>query len=314
MTTVNAVCGSIDTADLGFTLTHEHVMVATTGLFRDYPELFGDNALERIVGDLKEAKKAGVDTIVDATTFDLGRDVNLLYEASHQSGVNIIACTGWWLNVPAFFADLSPDRVAGWFIREIEQGISGTNIKAGILKSASDLYGVTPETEVVLRAVARAHLKTNVPIMLHSYPRGQVGKQQLAILKEEGVDPRNVKMDHSNDTTDVSYLVWLLEQGCYLGMDRYPGENVSPLDRTITMKALIDAGYAGRICPSHDWLVSYMQIDSPEIEKEKRLSINSHGLLYVSNVVFPKLRELGVSEAVINGLCINGPRNFFEGV
>ncbi len=58
--------------------------------------------------------------------------------------------------------------------------------------------------------------------MVHSYSPCQVGKQQLAILKEEGVDLRRVKMDHFNDTTDVEYLIWLLEQGCYLGLDRYP--------------------------------------------------------------------------------------------
>ena len=83
--------------------------------------------------------------------------------------------------------------------------------------------GVKPQEEVVLRGVARAHLRTGAPIMLHSYPAGQVGKQQLAILREEGVDPKRVKVDHSNDTTDVEYLSWLMEQGCYLGLDRYPG-------------------------------------------------------------------------------------------
>ena len=314
MAKVNSVCGPIDTANLGFTLAHEHILVDQMGYFRDYPELFGDNVFERIVNDLKKAKKAGIDTVVDATTVDLGRDVNLLYEASHSSGVNIIACTGWWLNVPDFFISLSPDRIAGWFIREIEQGISGTDIKAGILKSASDVYGVTPGTELILRAVAKAHLQTGVPIELHSYPRGQVGRQQLAVLKDEGVDPRNVKLDHSNDTTDVGYLTWIMEQGCYLGMDRYPGENVSPLDRTITMKALIDAGYAERICPSHDWLMSYIQTASPEIAEAERLRANPHGLLYLKNVVFPKLREIGVSEAIMDSLCVDGPRNFFEGI
>ena len=314
MAKVNSVCGPIDTANLGFTLAHEHILVDQMGFFRDYPELFGDNVFERIVNDLKEAKKAGIDTVVDATTVDLGRDVKLLHKASHSSGVNIIACTGWWLNVPDFFTSLSPDRIAGWFIREIEQGISGTDIKAGILKSASDVYGVTPGTELILRAVAKAHLQTGVPIELHSYPLGQVGRQQLAVLKDEGVDPRSVKLDHSNDTTDVGYLTWIMEQGCYLGMDRYPGENVSPLDRTITMKALIDAGYAGRICPSHDFLMSYIQTASPEIAEAERLRANPHGLLYLKNVVFPKLRELGVSETVMDDLCVDGPRNFFEGI
>ncbi|GAG08943.1 unnamed protein product, partial [marine sediment metagenome] len=39
-----------------------------------------------------------------------------------------------------------------------------------------------------------------------------------------------------------------------------------------------------------------------------------YGYLYIKEVVFPQLREMGVSEATLNSLCVDGPRNFFEGV
>lgn len=312
MATINSVLGPLDTAELGFTLMHEHVMLGFAGVLPNYPELLGENMMEVVVDDLKKAKAGGIDTIVDATTIDLGRDINVIAEASRQSGVNIIACSGWWMDVPRFFEGISPDQLAELFMREIEQGIAGTNIKAGILKSASDLMGVTREQEVVLRGVALAHLRTRVPIMLHSYSPGQVGRQQLAILREEGVDLRRVKMDHSNDTTDVEYLTWLLEQGCYLGMDRYPGRNASPQARTRTMKALIDAGYTDRICPSHDRSAGRVMAAMPMITEEERLRMNPHGFLYMKKVVFEQLREMGVSEDIINRLCVVGPRNFFE--
>ena len=314
MATINSVLGPVDTTSLGFTLMHEHIMGGPVGLLRDYPELFGTDLIERVVDDLKKAKEGGVEAIVDATTFDLGRDVGLLAEASRRSGVNIIACTGWWMNIPRYLAGVSADQLAQVFIREIEQGISNTNIRPGILKSASDFAGVIPEEEVVLRAVARAHLKTGIPIVLHSYSPGQVGRQQLAILKEEGVDMKRVKMDHSNDTTDIEYLTWLLEQGCYLGLDRYPGRNTSPLARSKTMKQLIDAGYIGRLCPSHDRTIARVIAANPDMAEEERLKLNPHGYLYIKEVVFPQLREMGVSEATLNSLCVDGPRNFFEGV
>ncbi len=317
MTTISSVLGPLDTANLGFTLMHEHVMYASPGVYRDYPELLGTNQMERVVDALKKAKEGGVDTIVDATTLDLDRNVELLAEASRRSGVNIIACTGWWLDIPYFIAGVPVDQMAEVFTREVELGISGTTIKAGILKSASDIEGVTPGAEIMLRAVARAHLKTGVPIMLHSYSPSRVGQQQLAILKEESVDLRRVKMDHSNDTTDVEYLFWLLEQGCYLGMDRYPGRNVSPLARTKTMKALMDAGYTDRLCPSHDWGILVIEEALSKLfgmAAEERLRRNPDGYLYMKKVVFPQLREMGVSEATLNRLCVDGPRNFFEGV
>lgn len=315
MTVINSVLGPIDSSELGFTLMHEHILVAAAGVYRDYPELLGGNLMERAVEDLKRARAGGVDTILDATTLDLGRDINLIAEASRLSGVNIIACSGWWLDVPRFFAGVSPDQMAEVFIRECEVGISGTNIKAGILKAASDIPGVTPEQETILRGVARAHLHTGVPIMIHSYAPGRVGEQQIAILREEGVDLKRVKIDHSNDTTDVEYLTWLLEQGCYLGLDRYPGRNVSSRARTNTMKALIDEGYADRLCPSHDRIILFIEANSPVLlTKEERLKLNPHGYLFMKEAVFTQLRDMGVSEELINGLCVNGPRNFFEGV
>lgn len=314
MAAVNSVLGPLETSKLGFTLTHEHIMVSSPGLLRNYPELLGAKVLERAVADLKEAKEGGINTIVDATTLDLGRDIGLLAEVSRLSGVNIIACTGWWLDRPRYFAGVSANQLEKLFTRDIEQGIAGTSIKAGILKSASDMDGVTPWAETVLRAIARVHLKTGVPIVLHSYSPGQVGKQQLAVLKEEGVDPKRVKLDHSNDTTDTEYLTWILEQGCYLGLDRYPGRNTSPLARTKTMKTLIDSGYSRRLCPSHDRSVISVAAAEPEITDEERYRRNPHGYLYIKKVVFPKLRELGVPETIIKGLCIDGPRSFFEGI
>ena len=314
MTTINSVLGPLDTADLGFTLMHEHLIVAPAGVPPNFPELLGDGYMDRIVEGLNQAKDGGIDTVVDATTVDLGRDITVLAEASRRTGVNIIATTGWWLETPVMFTGFSADRLAHAFIREIQEGIAGTDIKAGILKAASDIPGVIPMQENILRGVARAHLQTNVPIMVHSYSPGQVGRQQLAILKEEGVDLSRVKMDHSNDTTDIEYLTWILEQGCYLGLDRYPGGNTSPLARTKTMKALIDAGYTDRLLPSHDWQLVWTRTEASPAFAKDRETRNPYGYLYIKKVVFQQLREMGVPEATINKLCVDGPRNFFEGV
>ncbi|GAF72163.1 unnamed protein product, partial [marine sediment metagenome] len=241
MTRVNTVLGPIDTSDLGFTLMHEHLIVSSAGIPKNYPMLLGDDYLNRIVNGLTQAKGGGIDTIVDATTLDLGRDISVLTEASRRSGINIVATTGWWLDIPPYFEGVSADQFAELFIRDIRKGIADSDVKAGILKGASDISGVKPIEENILRGVARAHLQTDIPIMVHSYSPGQVGKQQISILKEEGVDLRRVKLDHSNDTIDIEYLTWLLEQGCYLGLDRYPGRIVSSIIRTKTMKTLIDA-------------------------------------------------------------------------
>jgi phosphotriesterase-related protein len=317
MATVNTVLGPISTAKLGFTLMHEHLLVASAGVTQNYPGLLGNDYMGRIVRGLKQAKEGGVDTVVDATTLDLGRDVTVTAEASRRSGVNVIAVTGWWLEMPRFMVGVSANQFADLFTREIEEGIAGTRVKAGLLKAASDLNGVTPAEEQVLRGVARAHRRTGVPIMVHSYSPGQVGRQQLAILKEEGVDPRWVKFDHSNDTTDLEYLTWLLEQGCYLGLDRYPGRTTSSPARTRTMKALIDAGWAHRLLPSHDhslvWLRQEGLPPGAVMTAAERRRRNPYGYLYMKKVVFSQLKEMGIPVAQVNRLCVDGPKNFFEG-
>jgi len=320
MTVVESVLGTLDSSKLGFTLMHEHIIGAAAGIPQTYPELLGKGHVDRIVDELKQVKQAGINTIVDATTFDLGRDASLLAEVSRKSGVNLIATTGWWLEVPRILGNFSIDQFTELFLREIRIGINGTPIKAGILKSAADIGGVTPAGETTLRAVARAHLQTKVPIMLHSYPLGQVGRSQLAILKEEGVDLKWVKVDHCTDTTDMEYLGWLLEQGCYLGMDKYPGTDVapnfsvSPLARIKTLKALIDAGYSSRLLLSHDaCLVSTLLDTAPVQVKEAVKQRNPHGFLYINKVVFPELQAMGIPVKTLINICTNNPRNFFEG-
>jgi phosphotriesterase-related protein len=312
MSQINSVLGPIDTADLGFTLMHEHVM-SQGFVARDYPELFGEHFMERIIDGVAEAGRGGVNTIIDATTFDLGRDVSSLAEISQKTNINIIACTGWWMNYPQFIAGTSPDLYADLFVREIEEGIAGTGIKAGILKSAADYGGVTAEGEIMLRAVARAHRRTSVPIMLHSYAPEQVARQQLAILSEEAVDLNRVAVDHVNDTRDMDYIYWLLEQGCYIGMDRYPGLNLSAYARTETLKWLMDAGWTDRLLPSHDFgLATPLAFYPPEV-RESNEKGNPYGYLYIKKVVMAQLREMGVDEALLSTLCVNGPRKFFEG-
>jgi len=314
MTIINSVLGPLDTANLGVTLCHEHLQDSSTALTLNYPELLEPAYKKHIIDGLKKAHAGGINTVVDATTMDLGRDVELMAEDSRASGVNVIAISGWALEKPRFFPGITAKRFAQAFIKDITVGIAGTGIKAGVLKEASDRAGVLPGEAIVLRAVARAHLETGVPIMLHTAMAGEIARQQIAILKAEGVNMGRVKIDHANDTTDLKYLTWILDQGCFLGLDRYPGSRITPQERTNCLKALIDMGYADRLCVSHDWsLARFLSRPSPAGSPAKRKKINPYGFLYIKEKVFPQLRKMGVPEKTLSTLLVNGPRNFFEG-
>jgi phosphotriesterase-related protein len=316
MATINSVLGPIEGKDLGFTLMHEHVMVAASGLSRHYPDLLGPNREERAIECLKRAKAGGVDTMVDATTFDLGRDPELLETVSRGSGVNLINATGWWLDVPRFLMGVGVNQMAKEFIKDITEGFRGTNIKAGLVKCAADFEGVTPPLEVMARAAARTHLETGVPIMVHSYPTGHVARRQIKIFKEEGVDLTRVKIDHCNDTTDTEYLQWILDQGCYVGLDRYPGHLVSPHMRTVTMKRLMDMGYADKLCPAHDCICLHIHKEQPDgtiPEEHDFYKGNPAQYLYMHTEVIPDLKEMGATDADITTLFVDNPRRFLFG-
>ena len=315
-TSINTVLGPIAPDALGFTLMHEHVLVAASGLYQSYPDLLGRGPEARAIEALKRAKAAGIDTIVDATTFDLGRHAPLLAAVSQASGVNIVNVTGWWLDVPRFLQGVGVDQMAREFVRDIREGFRGTNIRAGLLKCAADIDGVTRPLETMARAVARAHVETGLPIMVHSHPGTQLARRQIKIFKEEGVDLTRVKIDHSNDTTDLEYLQWILDQGCFLGFDRYPGRFVSPKQRTRTLKALIDAGHGDRVCPSHDCICVTVHNALPDgtvPEQHEFYKGNPDQYLYMHRHVIPELLEMGVSEERVRGLFVGNARRFLAG-
>ena len=315
MTTVNTVLGPVEASDLGFTLSHEHVLISAPGFKQTYPGFIDHQAVAAEgIAALKAAYDEGVRTIVDVTTFDLGRDIGLLEEVSRGSGVHIIACTGNHLAVPRRFAASTPSAIAPHFIREIQEGIEGSGIKAGIIKVASDRGGITPPEEIVLRAAAIAQKETGVRISTHTWSPDRVGDQQVRILEEEGVNLNRVYVGHSNDDTNLDYLLGLLNKGVWLGLDRYPGGRTPETPdwerRTEVVKQLIDAGFAHRLMLSHDTAVPS---SAPNRElAEQRQAQNPDGYLFITRRVLPRLKELGATDQDINTIMVENPRRFFD--
>ncbi len=313
MLEVNSVLGRVGTDRLGYTLMHEHVVTGSAGIWQTYPELLGplDRLQAEAVAALVRAREGGVDTIVDLTTVDLGRNVRFLAEVARQSAMTVIAATGAWLDAPRAFYLRTPDQVAAVFRREIEEGIEGTAIRAGIIKVANDAEGVTAHGEVILRAAARAAKATGVPIATHSYAPGRVGDQQVAVFRDEDMDLSRVVIGHSNDTTDLEYLTGLLRAGCYLGLDRFPGR-IGPdwEQRTEVIFRLIQQGWGHRLLLSHDWQV-LGGFRTSVVEESRRMNPDEY--LFLSRRVLPRLREWGVDQESLTKIMADNPRAFFEG-
>lgn len=316
MSSVNTVLGIIDSSELGVTLSHEHIATGSAGMRQTYPQFFDrETVIRDAVASLKEAHGEGVRSYIEPTTFDLGRDIEMMQEVSRGSGVHIVAATGSHQAIPRVFRSASADAIAPLFIKEIEQGIEETGVKAGIIKSASDRGGVTELEETVLRAVARASRHTGAPVYTHTWSPDRVGEQQVRILREEGVDLSRVYIGHSNDTRDVDYIIGLLNSGVWVGLDRFPGGRYPgvPLwqERTEIVKRLIDEGWGGRIMLGHDHSVPSGQ---PTKEmRDQRASYQPEGYSFISRYVLPYLSELGSTDSDIHQIMVENPRQFLEG-
>jgi phosphotriesterase-related protein len=299
---VQTVLGPIDAAKLGFTLTHEHVgnsQVKSCGN--------RENCVAKAVDKLKEARDAGVDTVVDLSTFDVGRDVRFREEISRKSGMQIVACTGQHMFAPEPLNTRSVAEIADTFVREIEQGIDGTDIKAGVIKVAARSGTLTPAEEKVFRAAARASKATGIPIETHTNARLRGGEKQVEIFEAEGMSPSRISLGHSDDTDDVNYLLGLARRGYTLGIDHIfrgltPGEQVPWRRRAEYIKQLIDAGFVTRMFLSNDWVLG-------DIEREQ---LNPDGMLFNTRKTIPYLKQLGVPQRDIDIITVENPKRFFS--
>jgi phosphotriesterase-related protein len=312
MPQVQTATGPIDTARLGFTLMHEHIFVLSEGVYQQWPQLWDREArIAQAAEALAEAKRHGVGSIVDLTVLGLGRDVAIAAEVAKRSGVNVIVATGLYTydELPHYFAGRDIDVMTELFVHDIEQGVQGTGIRAGILKVATDEKGVTQGVEKVLRAVARAHRRTGVPISTHTHAATKRGLDQQRIFREEGVDLSRVVIGHSGDSEDIDYLEALIAAGSTIGMDRFGIDSFLPTpNRVAVIAKLCQRGHARNIVLSHDTSVMIDWFPEELI----KTAAPKWNYLHIPDDVLPALREAGVSDADIQAMTVDNPRRIFE--
>jgi phosphotriesterase-related protein len=320
MPEVQTVKGAIQAAQLGATLMHEHVFVLSTEIDQNYPAAWGDEEqhVAGAIARLNELKAAGIDTIVDLTVVGLGRYIPRIQRVAAATNLNIVVATGLYTynDIPHFFHYRGPGTLLGgpetmvdMFVKDITEGIAGTGVKAAILKCATDEPGVTPGVERVLRAVAKAHRATGVPISTHTHVHTRRGLDQQRVFADEGVDLGRVVIGHSGDSTDIAYLEEIIANGSYIGMDRFGIDVLLPFeDRVNTVAKLCERGHAGRMVLSHDAACVNDWLD----ESALAVMTPRWNFLHISRDVLPALKQRGVSDAQINQMLVENPRKVFE--
>jgi phosphotriesterase-related protein len=304
--------GEVAPEQLGTTLMHEHVFVLNPEVAGNFPTGWDEEtAVTDAIARLDELHAAGVHTIVDLTVVGLGRDIPRLQRVAAATPLQIVVATGLYTfhDLPMYFAFRKTDVMTECFVRDIEVGIAGTGVRAGILKCATDEAGVTRGVGRVLRAVAGAHRQTGVPISTHTHARSERGLDQQRIFAEEGVDLTRVVIGHSGDTTDLRYLESVAGAGSYLGMDRFGLDMFLGFEERVdTVAALCRRGLAGQLVLSHD---AGCHTDAFDPDERERVAPRWHHL-HISRDVVPALRQRGVTDEQLHQMLVDNPRRIFS--
>ena len=318
MAEVQTVTGSIDSADLGRTLAHEHVFVLGEEHRLNYQDWDEEAMVEKAVADLTELASLGIDSIMDPTVLGLGRYIPRIQRIAERVDLNIIAATGLYTyneipfqfhyTGPGLLFD-QPEPLTEMFVKDLTKGIADTGVRAAFLKCAIEEQGLTPGVERAMRAVGQAHVRTGAPITVHTNPHTRSGLEAQRVLREEGVDLTKVVIGHSGDSTDLDYLKEVADAGSLLGMDRFGLDVLLPFEQRVdTVAQLAAAGYADRMVLAHD-ASCFIDWFDPDAKVQ---AVPQWNFRHISEDVLPALRERGVTDEQIEAMLVSNVRRYFE--
>lgn len=353
--TIVTVEGPIDPDDLGVTITHEHTFVdLANGWFEESDSIVErgiqndpvsmenlsyirqntmshrDNMIlddfETAVDEVQKFALAGGDTIVDQTPKNLGEDPEAVRKVGRATGVQYIHGTAYYTRPahPDRIDDMTVDELEEEFVSDVREGIGDTDVRAGIVGEIGLSNLIHEQEEKVLRAGARAALRTGAPMNIHppgrtpksqqdrTYPTSRWSLDVLDMLEEEGIAPERVTMSHMDRTLfeDLQYQKELAERGPYLEYDLWGTENYlgkyndsyqSDSWRVDSVMELIDEGYESQLLFSHD--VAY---------KVSLTKYGGFGYAHVLENIVPRLKSRGVSEETIDEILIENPKRALQ--
>ena len=326
MAKINTVLGQILPDELGWTLVHEHCVIGFSGWECD-PLPGGFSRAEMIeicIQTLLPARDLGLQSIIEATPPDLGRDVEILKAVSESTGVNIICSTGRYTEEYGKWAYLTQRHKLGAgdmqselydaFMYEITVGIGRSGVRAGAIKVATSFSRMAPCEEAVLAAAARASRETCVPIITHT-EAGTLGPEQAKFLLAHGVAPERIMIGHMCDNLGSNYQgeqKEVMQTGSSIAYDRFGLEvYIKDEQRIEALAALIGEGYAEKIMISHDYVGASQGRGGMwpnRLPEPIRPLVPNWSYTNIFQRILPALKKAGVTDSQIHTLMVENPR------
>jgi phosphotriesterase-related protein len=284
---VRTVAGDVPAATIGLVAFHEHLLFdlvrpAEREVVDDPPITLANrwqvdyrsnenrnNARQRDVaiaeGELKAFKADGGSLVVDQTTSGLARDATGLAAAAAEAGVHVVAAAGTYTAeyIDAATAALGIDALMQRFIAEVETGLDGSTIRAGLIGEIGCSWPLHDVERRALVAAARASRATGAAISVHPGRHPEAPFEIMTILREAGADLARVVICHMDRTYPrgeraaelaatgvcVEWDFFGIEQSHYWFGDV---ELPTDLERLRLIRRLFDQGLGDRVVVSQD--------------------------------------------------------------
>jgi phosphotriesterase-related protein len=307
---VESVVGPVPLDSLGFTLPHEHLQWGEVGCELDtVGQLSANEKLASMVALLSAAKAAGVHTVIDPTTAEMGRDFALMAAASQDTGVTVIGATGVYCRRPTpYFVERSAEELADLFATELIEGVRPTAARPAFIKLAINDESFSEHESRALDAAGIVYARLGMPVMVHTQP--WVGLPVLRrLVDEHGVDGGAVVIAHAEGVFDLSYHLEIVERyGAYLGFDRFGMTLTDVRDelRLGLVTALCALGHASHVHLAHDLAGSWIGRGGALLAQRK--SDMPHWRIdHVPTRIVGRLREFGVRDQDIHVMTHESP-------
>lgn len=313
--TVETVLGPVAVERLGLTLMHEHLFLGDWNARIADPKRFPmEKAMEMIVPVVQNAFNAGVRTLVDVTPYNMGRDIDILKIAAEQTGMNIIAASGIFMDESPLIRVTDEAYLTRFLEREICEGVQGTAIRCGVIKCGTGEAGLTKNNQKLLRACGKAQKLTGAPIITHCRPANtRYGLFQQDIFEEQGADLSKVVIGHFRIGDPLDYAESVMRRGSYIAIDQM-NFNAHNLTYNLEMiPELIRRGWADHLIFSHDAVICFNHCRWDDWDHRTYVNYAPDSLSFISRCVIPKLLERGVSEEDIETIMVKNPARILSG-
>ncbi|MEE9602950.1 MAG: hypothetical protein V3V75_06580, partial [Thermoguttaceae bacterium] len=198
------------------------------------------------------------------------------------------------------------DALAERFVAEVTNGMAeyagaevtaNTDIRAGLLKFATEYDAIDDQARRAAEAVAIAHLRCGAPIITHS-ERGTCAMEQIAMMQGHGVQPSAMLISHTDRNPDIRLHRDIAATGAYLVYDGISRTKYFP-DSTIVdlICGMVEARFGGRILLAMDMGPRTMW----------KSYGGGPGMSYLARTFLPKLRQAGLSRQQVDTLTTHNP-------